>query len=281
MANELVRFDAGEFDVMQRMAKAMVASGYFNDVKDIAQAIVKIQAGKELGLPPFAALTGVHIIKNKPVLGANLIATLIKNDARYDYRVLQLDDTGCVLAFYEHGELVGEASFTAEDARKAGLNGDNWKKFPRNMYFARAISNGAKWYTPGIFGGAAVYTPDELGAEMDEEGAPVINVTPPARQVDTATGEITEGVIVEFDDIPSASNGAGETPAALPPADDAHVFYGGVLEAAPWYGAADAVRETMAALGIAYPDTAPQARAAREQLVEHAQQEADKEAQGQ
>ena len=112
-------------------------------------------------------------------------------------------------------------------------------------------------------------------------GVKVERPTPPSRSVDAATGEITEGVIVEFDDIPSASNGAGETPAALPPADDAHKFYGGVLEAAPWYGTPEAVRETMAALGIAYPDTAPQARAARKQLVEHAQQEADKEAQGQ
>ena len=38
------------------------------------------------------------------------------------------------------------------------------------MFFARAISNGAKWYTPGIFGGAPVYTPDEMGADVDEDG---------------------------------------------------------------------------------------------------------------
>lgn len=110
-------------------------------------------------------------------------------------------------------------------------------------------------------------------------GVKVERPTPPSRSVDAATGEITEGVIVEFDDIPSASN--GKQARELPPADDAHKFYGGVLEAAPWYGTPEAVRETMAALGMAYPDTAPQARAARKQLVEHAQQEADKEAQGQ
>jgi len=55
------------------------------------------------------------------------------------------------------------------------------------MLFARAISNGAKWFCPDIFGGP-VYTPDELGAEVDEEGD-IIDVTP--RTIDGDTGEVT------------------------------------------------------------------------------------------
>lgn len=167
MTNAIVTVE--EFEVMQRMGNALVQSRYFDDVKDVAQALVKIQAGRELGLQPFAAMTGIHIIKGKPVLGANLIASLIKNDPRYDYRVARLDDKGCDIDFYEHGEKTGRASFSEADAKSAGLAGDNWKKYPRNMYFARAISNGAKWFTPGIFGGAPVYTPGELG---EPEGEP-------------------------------------------------------------------------------------------------------------
>lgn len=272
-----------DFDTLQRMSLALYKSGFFGDVKSEAQAIVKVMAGQELGLPPFASMSGIHIIQGKPVLGANVIATLVKNDPRYNYRPVRHDDTACTLAWYENGELVGEASFTMEEAKAAGLtNKDNWKKYPSDMLFARAISRGARRFAPGIFGGAPVYTPDEMGVDMDEEGYTVVNVTPPtppSRSVDAATGEITEGVIVEFDDIPSASN--GKQARELPPADDAHKFYGGVLEAVPWYGTPEAVRETMVALGMAYPDTAPQARAARKQLVEYAQQEADKEAQGQ
>lgn len=205
MSNELVvRKHELSFDEMTRAAKAMAMSGYFSDARDVSQAMVKVLAGAEMGLGPFAAMSNIHIIKSKPVLGANLIATLIKNDGRYDYRVVQLDDDGCTIDFFEHGERVGQSSFTAADAKAAGLSGDNWRKFPRNMYFARAISNGAKWYTPGIFGGAAIYTPDELGAEEDGEGH-IINVTRAAPQVDAETGEILEGDVVEFDDIPSAS----------------------------------------------------------------------------
>jgi hypothetical protein len=156
------------YNEVEQFGKAMVASGYFSDVRQISQAVVKIQAGAEIGLPPFASMSGIHIIQGKPVLGANLLATLIKNDVRYDYRIVELTNDNCVIAFYENGEVVGNSTFSADDAKKASVK--NMNKFPRNMLFARAISNGAKWFTPGIFGGMPVYTPDELGLEVNHEG---------------------------------------------------------------------------------------------------------------
>lgn len=157
-----------QFGQLQQAAGALYKSGYFVDAKSEAQAMVKVMAGAELGLPPFAAMTGIHIIQGKPALGANVIATLIKNDLRYDYRVLELSDAICRIEFYEHGKPCGVSEFTIADAKKAQTK--NLDKFPKNMLFARAISNGAKWYTPGIFGGAPIYTPEELGAEVDEDG---------------------------------------------------------------------------------------------------------------
>ena len=41
--------------------------------------------------------------------------------------------------------------------------GDNWRKYPKNMLFARAISNGVKWHCPDVMNGQPVYTPDEMG----------------------------------------------------------------------------------------------------------------------
>ena len=199
MSNEL---QVMTFNETKSIAAAMAQSGYFADSRDVNQAIVKIFAGQELGLGPFAAMTGIHIIKGKPVMSANLIATLIKNDPRYDYQVGRLDNDGCTIVFFENGEAVGESSFTADDAKLAGLSGDNWRKFPKNMYFARAISNGAKWYTPGIFGGAPTYTPDELGAEIDGETGEIvtIDVTPvkprPVQVVESEPDEWEAPVLV-------------------------------------------------------------------------------------
>lgn len=168
MSSESALSIYNQFDQLQRAAIALHASGYFSDSKNQAQAIVKVMAGAELGLPPFAAMTGIHIIQGKPTLGANVIATLIKNDPRYDYRVVEHTDKVCKIQFFENGEPCGLSEFTADDARRAGTK--NMDKYPKNMLFSRAISNGAKWYTPGIFGGAPVYTPDELGMEVDADG---------------------------------------------------------------------------------------------------------------
>jgi len=183
MTNSLSVFDESEYRVMQNMAKAMVDSGFFSDVKQVAQAMVKIQAGREMGLPPFASMSGIHLVQSKPVLGANLIATLVKNDPRYDYRIKQADGQACILTWYESGKPVGESAFTIAEAQAAGLAGkDNWKKYPSDMLFARAISRGARRYAPGLFGGAPVYTPDEFNLDTDEDGrivaGEIINVTP-------------------------------------------------------------------------------------------------------
>jgi hypothetical protein len=158
-------------DDAERAARAMVASGFFADSKEASQAVVKILAGQELGFGPFASMTGVNIIQNKPVLAANLMAAAVKRQGKYNYRIVELTDINCELAFFENGQEVGRSKFGKPDAEKAGLlQKDNWRKYPRNMYFARALSNGQKWYAPDVFNGATVYTPDELGAQVDEEG---------------------------------------------------------------------------------------------------------------
>ena len=158
------------------IAKLLAASGYF-DAKGtaeqaVAQLATKILAGREMGLGPFAAVQGIHVIQGRPALSANLIASAIKSSPKYDYRVKRLDPEACELEFFERvgGRLepLGVSTFTAADARAAGTQ--NMQKFARNMLFARAISNGARWYCPDLFAGSAVYVPEELGATVDGEG---------------------------------------------------------------------------------------------------------------
>ena len=178
MTNALVPINMPE---LMEIGKVMAASGFFEDARQANQAIVKVLAGRELGFGPFASMTGIHIIKGKPVISANLYAAAIRGSGRYDYKVIRLDDTGCELAFYENGKEVGRSAFTDKDAKAAGLiqAGGPWTKFPRNMYFARAISNGAHWYCPDVFGGASVYTPGEMGEEttVDLSTGEIITVT--------------------------------------------------------------------------------------------------------
>ena len=181
MSNALTVYE--RMNELSTAATAMHASGYFGDVKSQAQAMVKVMAGAEIGLPPFASMSGIHIVNGKPTLGANLIATLVKNDPRYDYRVKRADNEACVLAWYEGGAAVGESSFSIQEANAAGLTGkQTWKAYASDMLFARALTRGARRYAPGIFGGAPIYTPDEMGVDTDEDGhivqGEIVNVTP-------------------------------------------------------------------------------------------------------
>ena len=168
------------FDDVQNVAKLMVQSNYFTDAKDFSQAVVKILAGREIGVGPFASMNGIHIIKGKPAFSANMMADRLKSSGRYNYRVVEMTDTNCVIDYYEHfngkWEKSGTSSFSLADARKAGTQ--NLDKFPRNMLFARAMSNGIKWFCPDVMSSSTVYTPEELGAIINEEGEP-INPTAP------------------------------------------------------------------------------------------------------
>ena len=141
------------------MAKTFAESGMFTDTKQAAQAFVKIQAGQEIGIAPFAAMTGIHIIQGKPTIGAGLIASRVKGSGKYDYKVLEMTEKNCSIDFYQGKEMIGNSTFGIEDAKKAQTK--NIDKFPKNMLFARAISNGVKWFCPDVFSGP-IYTPEEM-----------------------------------------------------------------------------------------------------------------------
>ena len=152
-------------DIMS-MAKTFAESGMFTDAKSMGQAFVKIQAGQEIGIPPFAAMSGIHIIQGKPTIGAGLIASTVKGSGKYDYKVMQMDEKICSIDFFQGAVNIGNSTFTIEDAKKAQTK--NIDKFPKNMLFARAISNGVKWFCPDVFSGP-VYTPEEMqGIESNE-----------------------------------------------------------------------------------------------------------------
>lgn len=159
---------------IQTISKTFFESGLFADTKSAAQAMVRILAGQEIGIPPFAAMSGIHIIAGKPTIGAGLIASRVKGSGKYDYKVTAHDDKICTIEFYQAGEKIGSTSFTVEDAKKAGTK--NLDKFPKNMLFARAISNGVKFYCPDVFSGP-VYVPEEMQGITEDVPHEVVEPT--------------------------------------------------------------------------------------------------------
>ena len=91
----------GETDVLildelkQPMAigEVFAKSGMFPDVKSQSQAVVKILAGKELGLSPFESMASIYIVNGKLALTSKAMSGLIKRSKNYDYIVKKLDET--------------------------------------------------------------------------------------------------------------------------------------------------------------------------------------------
>src|SRR4051795_13390393 len=153
------------------LGQIFARSRLFPVITRVSQAVVKILAGRELGIAPFAAMSDIHLVDGTPVVGARILAALVRQSSVYDYKVVEWTNERCSIDFYRHGEkLEPTVTFTDDDARRAGLdqpNRDgspsNHMKFPRNMKFARAMSNGVGLHCPDLTAGTPVYTPDELG----------------------------------------------------------------------------------------------------------------------
>ena len=206
------------------LGNLLAQSGFFADSRGAAQAVVKVLAGREIGFGPIASMTGIHVISGRVSISANLMAAAIKRSGRYDYRVREMTPQRCEIEFRERygdkWEIIGSSEFTAQDARLAGTK--NMDKYARNMLFARAMSNGARWYCPDIFGGP-VYTPEELGAAVDGETGEVIDAPAPR-------------IVVERQ--PEPQNGAQQ--ASTQQAQDPPTFSPGFSVWADWTNANDA-----------------------------------------
>ncbi len=183
-------------DVSRQLSETMtlgdifVKSGMFPDIKAQAQAVVKILAGRELGLSPLESMTNIYIVNGKVALQAKVIAALIKKSGKYDYQIEKQDNEECVIAFYQNnGKRIelGKSTFSIKDAAKAGIvNKDSWKNYPKNMLFARALSNGARFYCPDVY---SAYTPEEL---ENTNGKSVVHEEPPAIIEVNKEGEVTK-----------------------------------------------------------------------------------------
>lgn len=166
-------------------------------ITNTAIAYTIVQYGKELGIGPMEAIHDLIPINGRLGLSAKLQGALAKRgNVRYklirDCEYLYIDDKGNELytkgrikdrghndqvttieftRYYPDGNhLVQEVSFTLKDAVAAGvLDKDNWKKWLKNMMYARCLSKGLNIVAPDIL--KNMYSADELfdASNMSEE----------------------------------------------------------------------------------------------------------------
>ncbi len=127
--------------------------------------LVTLITGHELGLSPMQAIRGLHVVKGRAVMSADLAVALTRRhpSCRY-FRVVSSDDRAAVYETHRDGDPEPtRMAFTMEQARQAGLGGDNWKKYPAAMLRARcSLALARAVYSDVMLG---VYEADELGVQ--------------------------------------------------------------------------------------------------------------------
>ncbi len=150
------------------LAKTLVkADGFLPaHLKTEGQIAAVILAGHELGIPPMAAIRGIKLVKGNVTLDAALqLGCIVRSGAKFAW--IHDGSDGVAEAVFERpGQDPYVSRYTAEMAKRAGLDGDNWRKHPAAMLRARVVTAAGKAYFPDVLAG--VYLPDEL-----EDSAPV------------------------------------------------------------------------------------------------------------
>lgn len=184
-----------------RKAAALAQSNIYKDVRSAEAVFAKLLVGQSLGLSEAQALS-LYVVEGKIEIPYPMLAQFIRSREGYDYRLgwLKLEEgsddvvavwadeeepadmreiIGAVVRFTVDGEQRGVYRWTKKDSEQANLIKDKSAhgKYPRAMYFARALSAGAKAHVPEVFTGMpTLYVEGELprgeaiGAEIAAAG---------------------------------------------------------------------------------------------------------------
>jgi PHD/YefM family antitoxin component YafN of YafNO toxin-antitoxin module len=184
---------ANDWNTMMQMAETLYRSGVLPEhIRNAAAVVAIVQKGRELGIPPMHALQNIAFIKGKTTLQAELmLALVIRDEGAGALRVTKTDNTACTVRYTRSGN-EGEYTFTIEDAKQAQLlasPSQMYQKYPAAMLRSRCISAVCRFVFPDIIGG--MYTPEELGAVMDEEGNTLALPEPEPMRASVSDGAVS------------------------------------------------------------------------------------------
>jgi hypothetical protein len=198
------------------MADCISASGLFGvSTRDQSMALMLVAQSE--GRHPASAAKEYHIIKGRPSLKAD--AMLARFQAAGGSVEWNERTETCVTATFTHpqgGSL--KVTWKMEDAKRAGLTGDNWRKYPRHMLSARVISEGVRAVFPAVVSG--FYTPEEVQEfETPKSKTPVI-----AKPVFTKEETKAEAIEIEAQEVVETADPAAGIRDALWNAMEEHAL---------------------------------------------------------
>lgn len=172
-----------DWQIMRQQAEALVKSSFLpKDVKTPEQAMAIILMGRELGIGIMQAFNSINVIAGKPTISPQLMLALINRTGHLEDMLISDDGQCCAVTMRRKGRQPHSEAFSMKDAALMKtteyINGEkktislsekyNWRQQPAVMRKWRAVAACARVVFPDVIMG--LYTPEELGAEVDSEG---------------------------------------------------------------------------------------------------------------
>lgn len=160
--------------------------------------VVAVAYGAELGLSPMQSLNTIHIIDSKPVVSANALQALALSKGGRIVTV-EHDDKTCTLDISRPDHPTHRETFTKIDANQQNLLGkDPWIKMPKQMLYARCVSNGVRKVFADVLAG--LYSTEEMldaASPLPQPSAPITVEKAPAKPRSVSKKELDIGLEVE------------------------------------------------------------------------------------
>lgn len=160
------------FSEMQSLATSIAKSGLFG-MKTPEQALALMAIAQAEGRHPAMAARDYDIIQGRPAKKAEaMMRDFIEAGGKVEWHAL--DDTQADATFSHPSGGTVRITWDAARAKQAQLTGkDMYKKYPRQMFRSRCVSEGVRTVCPAATSG--LYVPEEV-ADFDPKRA--VDVTP-------------------------------------------------------------------------------------------------------
>lgn len=136
-----------DMESMWRFCTAVVNSRTFKDIDTPEVALIRLQAGLELGLTPIWSLTNVMVVNGRPSVWGDALLGLVLNHKDCEDVIETFEGTGdnlvAICEVKRKGRLPVKREFSVADAKRGGLYTKNQSvhnTYPKRMLQMRARS---------------------------------------------------------------------------------------------------------------------------------------------
>lgn len=152
LENRLFDFSGKSIEQAMVLAKILTDSSFVPAAYKgkPGDAVIAIEYGQEIGLPPLAALQSVAVINGKPSIYGDAVPGVIQTHPAYEYHTLDFigdgDTLAAVVTMKRRGAPLHTVTFSVGDAKKAALWGKAgpWTQYPKRMLGFRALGFAAR-----------------------------------------------------------------------------------------------------------------------------------------